>query len=692
MCRLARLTTAAALLAATAGCSPSSGDDGAAAERRVLVLGIDGMDPVLLGELMAAGRMPAFSRVAAAGSFKALTTSDPAQSPVAWSNFISGASPGTHQIFDFIHRDPSPGGTGRAVAPYLSTSKVEPARRDWSIGAGPWRIPLFGSRPVTLRRGGAFWDDLVAGSVKTVIYRLPANYPPPPQEGVSCICGMGTPDLLGTYGEFTFYTPDAPAGGRQVSGGRFVRLRMDDHRGTATLTGPGNFLRKPDERGAVPDLEVVFEVVRDPRADVAKISIGDELVLLNGGEWSDWVPVAFETGIPASAVLEAMQLPTSAPAMVRFYLKAVHPRLELYVTPINIDPLRPATAIGAPADFPRDVAKACGRFYTTGIPEDTKGLRSGALTEDEFLAQVEVLKAERIAQYRLALEQFDQGFLFFYFGHTDQLSHIFWRDRDPQHPAHDPAEARRYGSVIEDAYVEMDGLVGEAMAVLDDDDTLIIMSDHGFTSFRRGFHLNSWLIERGYLVATNPLWRDRQSYLEGVDWTRTQAYGLGLNALYLNQAGRESGGIVQAPEERRRLLTEITEALLEVRDSDGSRVVETVTRVEDVYPGADPALAPDLLVGYAANYRASWATAEGAMPYALFEDNHDRWSGDHCIAPHLVPGILVTNRTVLVDDPDLTDLAPTILSVYGVDPAPHMTGRVLFAEPERLASGRLGGR
>ena len=213
------------------------------------------MDPKLLKGLMDAGRMPNFSKVAGTGTFMPLETSEAPQSPVAWSNFIAGAGPGTHQIYDFIHREPSPDIEGLAILPYLSTSKVEPPERDWALSLGNWRVPLFGGQTVSLRQGGAFWDHLVEHDIKTTIYRVPANYPPPVLEGsrpFQCLCGMGTPDLLGSYGEFTVFTPDAPVTGRTVSGGRFARLRLRDHHGTAILSGPDNYLHKPDDRGRVP--------------------------------------------------------------------------------------------------------------------------------------------------------------------------------------------------------------------------------------------------------------------------------------------------------------------------------------------------------------------------------------------------------------------------------------------------------
>jgi len=650
--------------------------------KRVIILGIDGMDPRLLKDLMDAGRLPNFSKLASAGTFLPLQTSMPPQSPVAWSNFIAGAGPGTHQIYDFIHRDPNPDDESLSIEPYLSTSRVKPPRRNWAITLGSWRIPLFGGKTLPLRRGGAFWDRLVDQGIPTTIYRIPATYPPPVVEGrgeFRCLCGMGTPDLLGSYGEFTLFTPDAPVSGKWVSGGRFVRLELMNHRGKAALIGPDNYLRKPTKGKKAPKLTLEVEVVRDPEENLAKVSVGGHRALLNVGEWSDWIPVEFETGIPASTLLGLLQLPTSVHGMVRFYLKQVHPKLELYATPLNIDPLSQASPIAVPKELAAEIARACGRFYTVGIPEDTKALRSHAFTEEEFLSQVNLLKQERVTQFHYALKHFDRGCLFFYFGHIDQLSHIFWRDRDPEHPGHNPEEASRYGTVVEDEYVQMDALLGETLELLRGDDTLIIMSDHGFTSFRRGFNLNTWLKAQGYLTFTKPAEKHACPSLEDIDWKQTKAYALGLNALHINLLGREKNGIVRV-EDRRSLVREISARLMELRDTNGARIVEKAHIVTDLYPSADPKVAPDVLIGYGETYRASWDTAIGNTPSELIEDNHDRWSGDHCVAHWLVPGILLMNRKVLVEDPNLTDLAPTILSEFGIATPHEMTGRVITAK------------
>ena len=490
---------------------------------------------------------------------------------------------------------------------------------------------------------------------------------------------MGTPDLLGSYGEFSLFTPDAPSRGRQVDGGRFAYLSMLRNRGRAVLIGPPNFLRKPGPGGSQPPLKAVLDIVRDPENRVAKIETAGTIVLLAEGEWSDWVSVEFPTGIPGATVLGAMGATTSVRGMVRFYLKKVHPKFELYVSPINIDPSDPLGPITSPGSFAQELARRHGRFCTLGIPEDTKALTHGALNEEQFLAQCELVAKERAEQYHRALANFRRGCLFFYFGGPDLVQHMFWRDRDPEHPGRDPQQAERYADVIDKTYLHADQLVGDALDAIGDDDILMVLSDHGFTTFRRGFNLNTWLLQNGYTRLVDPAAQGRSELFGNVDWAHAKAYGLGMNGLYVNMAGREKYGLIK-PSGRRSLLEELREKLVAVRDPDGSAVIERVDAVQDIYPGADPMVAPDLIVGYAPPFRASWATVLGKMPRETIEDNLDRWSGTHLIAANLIPGILLANRKIMVDDPRMADIAPTILRAYGISKPAHMTGRALFSD------------
>lgn len=679
--KLVATSAGAALLSS---CGHPAGDSSSAG-RRVLIVAFDGLDPRILRSLMAAGRLPNFSRLARDGSFQQIATSTPPHTPVAFSSIISGTDPGTHQIFDFIHRDPDPK-SNAPLRPYFSTAEADSSEYQRAISLGGWRLPLSGGGVRLLRRGKSFWDYLVAQGIDTDIYYLPANYPAQTPQGPGrfrAISGMGTPDLLGTYGEFTLFSADAPLGGRAVGGGQFTHLDLVGDRGRAELIGPPNFLREPPASGQAEPMKAVVEVVRDRTNPVVKIRISGQTVVLNEGEWSNWVPVEFATGVPGATMLKATGAPTSLWGMVRLYAKQVHPKFELYVSPVNIDPLQPANPITVPASFSRELANRYGRFHTLGIPEDTKALSHGALGEDEFLAQARGGMKERREQFRGALADFRAGCLFFYFGASDLVQHMFWRDRDPEHPGRIPEQAERYGTVIDDIYVEADQIVGEALSAARDGDTLLVMSDHGFTTFRRGFNLNTWLLEQGFLKPQPGNWQGAPNLLVNTDWSRTRAYGLGMNGVYVNDAGREKHGIVKAAA-KRSLLGEVRDKLMEVRDTNGTSIIRRVDLVADLYPTADPAIAPDLIVGYNDGYRASWDTVLGDMPRELVVDNLDRWSGEHLIAAELVPGILLSNRKFAVAEPTIRDIAPTILAAFGVPKPSEMTGQDLFADSRHV--------
>jgi predicted AlkP superfamily phosphohydrolase/phosphomutase len=678
--KFAATSAGAALLSSCRGApriDPASG-------RRVLVVAFDGLDPRILETLMAAGRLPHFSLLKVSGSFKRIATSTPPHTPVAFSSIISGADPGTHQIFDFIHRHPNPT-TSAPFSPYFSTAEADTSEHQWALSLGNWRLPLSGGGVQLLRRGKAFWEHLIARGIDTDVYYLPANYPPPSPDGPGrfrSISGMGTPDLLGSYGEFTMYSGDAPRGGRSVGGGRFTYLELIGDRARAELIGPPNFLREPDAAGRVDPIKIPIDIVRDRTNPVAKLRVSGQTILLGEGQWSDWVPVEFPTEVPGTMLLKATGAPTSLWGMVRFYAKQIRPKFELYVSPINIDPMRPANPITIPDGFSRELAQRHGRFHTLGIPEDTKALSHGALNEEQFLAQAQASMDERREQFRGALGYFQRGCLFFYFGASDLVQHMFWRDRDPEHPGRIPEEAEKFGDVINNIYVEADQVVGEALAGINAGDTLIVMSDHGFTTFRRGFNLNTWLLENGFVQKQKGNWQGADNLLANVDWSKTRAYGLGMNGVYLNAAGREKFGIVQA-DARRSLLGEIRDKLLEVRDN-GKPVIQRIDLTEDIYPNADPEIAPDMIVGYNDSFRASWETVLGEMPRELVVDNLDRWSGEHLISAELVPGILLSNRKIAVRRPSISDIAPTILGAFDIPTPADMTGHNLFEETTRV--------
>ena len=634
----------------TDGCTKSKGSAGVN-KKKVLVLGFDGMDPQILERLVQEGNLPNFQHLMKTGDYKPLRTSIPPQSPVAWSNFITGMNPGGHGLFDFIHRDPE------TMVPYLSTTKTESAKRTISIGN--WVIPLSRGKVSLLRHGKAFWEILEEKGVLSTIFRVPANFPPVADTEVHQLSGMGTPDIQGTYGTFSFYTDEHIDKYGEVSGGKVYPIEVVNNKVQAKLFGPINSFKKD-----APQSTIDFTVFIDSENPVAKIVVQDHQILLKEKEWSDWVRVEFN-------IIPLLQ---KVNGIGRFYLKEVHPHFKLYVTPINIDPSSPALPISTPEDYSEELCEEIGAFYTQGIPEDTKALSAAVLDDGEFFQQTNIVLNEELRMFDYELSRFKSGALFFYVGRVDQLGHMFWRTMDPNHPAYD--RDSRYHHVIEQTYREMDAILEKALQKIDEDTTLIVLSDHGFAPFYRAFNLNTWLKNEGYISVVDD---SESELLQNVDWTKTRAYGLGFNALYLNLNGRERNGIVQPGAEREALMDELSKKLLTIRDSEtGKQVISRVYKSDEIYTGSFVKSAPDLIIGYNREYRSSWETVLGKFPKEILRDNTEKWSGDHLMEADLVPGILLANKKIKSEHPALYDLAPTILAVFGIPRQEGMVGEALF--------------
>jgi predicted AlkP superfamily phosphohydrolase/phosphomutase len=642
------------------------------AQPRVIVVGFDGMDPVRCTQMMDRGELPNLARMRANNGFRPLATTVPPQSPVAWATFINGTDPGGHGVFDFVHRDPA-----RQCAPYYSAAETISSEDGWAIGDYVIPLPFWPfnhQAPQTklLRGGTAFWDYLDEAGVPVRLYDIPANYPPSPSHHghTCCLSGMGVPDLLGTLGgKYQLFSEKALLAREEPGGGGMRRpLVFRENRATGELTGPANVYHRNAPSATIP-----FTIFRHPEKSTARIDIQERSIVLNEGEWSAWQQLDFVLEMPG--LLPDVHLS----GICRFYLQAVHPMLSVYVTPINIDPSDPGEQrISEPAEFVTEISEALGLFYTAGFQEDHKALSNRVFSDAEYKRQADYVLGERLDLMDYAMEEYRDGLLFFYFSSTDLQAHLFWWDSDDKHPIRDPAAAKQYNDVITDLYRRMDDVVGRVVERFGDDATILVMSDHGFANFSRQFNLNTWLRDEGHVRPENCRSLLDPSKGTMVDWGRTKAYGLGLNGLYVNLQGREAQGIVKA-EEREALMTELEDELLAIRDPvTGRPVVKTVYRREDVYHGPYVEAAPDLIVGYHRDYRASWATTLGDLTDEALADNDSAWSGDHCIAADEVPGVLFSNRPILRDEPSLLDLAPTVLDLFAV-PAPEaMAGGSVF--------------
>ena len=607
---------------ALAGCDGESGP----VESSVVVLGFDGMDPMLARQWMDEGKLPNFSRLAEDGHFQELATSNPPQSPVAWSSFATGKGPGRHGIFDFLRRDPE------TYTPNFSISENIPPDR--FIKLFGYQVPLGSGEVRNRRQGEAFWVKAERDEgARASVLRIPVTYPP--DDIHRMLSGMGVPDLLGTQGTYTYYTTTRL--GDSGSSTRTVRVRPDRQgRIESVFEGPPDPLLESGESMTVP-------LVITPAEAGARVRLSDDEVTLASGEWSQWIRVAFDvTG------------PISVTGTVRLLLVQGYPQPRLYVSPIQIDPENPAVEIASPSDFAAELAEDIGLFHTIGMPEETWSLNEEHISDAAWLEMEKTILAEREAMWYETLDKNDSDLVVGAFVQTDRVSHMFYRGLDEQHPRHDDT-APEHRDTIEWIYREADRILGETMDRLGPDDRLIVISDHGFAPFRKAVHLNRWLVDNGYLVLQEGA-SESDVVFSHVDWSQSRAYALGLNGLFLNQAGREGQGIVE-PEEVEALKAEIAAGLEQWTDSDtGEPVVRRVFDGEEAYRGPERSDAPDLVVGYHRGYRASWQTTLGAIPEPLMEPNRQKWSGDHCIDPALVPGVLYSNFIPEVEVASIRDV------------------------------------
>jgi predicted AlkP superfamily phosphohydrolase/phosphomutase len=613
--------------------------------KKVIVIGLDGLDPRLVESLFAAGDLPNLQKLRRLGGFSRVRTTYPAQTPVAWSTFSTGTNPGGHGIFDFIRRDP------RTYLPDFSLNRYEQ------------KNAFLPPRAVNLRRGTPLWDLLSAAGVPSVVLRAPCTFPPDNVRG-RMLAGLGVPDLRGGLGTSTFYTT---AEGVQPQESENVVHVAADRGGTIAthLIGP----RNPKTRG---DLQFDLRVQLDPPGrKVTILSDGQPKKLeVAEGRWSDWLKVKFKAGMFQSVS-----------GMVRFHLVRMAPVFELYASPVNFDPDQPLFAIGAPAEYPRELAARIGTFYTTGMVEDHGGLNNGRFSEEAYLDQCADVLRERESMVRHELDRFQEGLFFCLFDTPDRVQHMFWRFREPAHPANRNDARPDLAGVIDDHYRTCDAIVGRALERADDDTLFIVLSDHGFDSFQRGLHVNTWLHDNGFLALQpgNRPGEEAGDFLRNVDWDRTRAYALGLGSVYLNLKGREEKGVVD-PAEAAGVAGAIARGMAGLADPERGQVgVRSVTTREQMYAGAFAEESPDLVVNFAPGYRVSWSTALGGIPAGLFEDNVKKWGGDHIIDPSLVPGVLFMNRPFRGERASLLDLAPTILAALGVPKGPAMEGESLLA-------------
>jgi predicted AlkP superfamily phosphohydrolase/phosphomutase len=611
-------------------------------KKRVLVLGLDGLEPTIVDSMLQRSELPNFEKLRKTGCYLRVQTTYPAQTPVAWSSFATGTNPGGHGIFDFICRDP------QTYRPDLALSRFEQPKNMFSQ-----------PRIVNRRRGTPVWKVLAKAGVPSTVLRFPCTFPPD-TSGARILAGIGVPDIRGGQGTGTYYTQDQTAQAHEyeriihLDAGNDLRCAVIGPRDTRTAQGADltSELRvRVDAQGR----KLWFETGGASAVEVAERS------------WGPWMQVRFKV-----SMLQSIN------GIVRFYVRQVSPRVEFYASPVNFDPASPVFPISAPPGYAKHLADRLGLFSTLGMAEDHNGLDNGRFDEAAFLTQCDSVCDERERMMWRELEGFDHGFFFVLFDAPDRIQHMFWRGRDPEHPGFEPELTARFDNPIEQCYVRCDKLVGRLLEYQDENTLLIALSDHGFGPFRRCVDTNTWLWQQGLLGLRDNRTPGREIENSSIDWSKTFAYAVGLGGIYLNLRGRESGGIVEEGSEAERVRQTIETGLCGIVDPQTCRpAVAGVVRRERIYSGPYVGEAPDLLVNFRPGFRVSWQSSLGGFADHLFEDNTRRWSGDHIVDPPSVPGVLFMNRSSCCSEPQMVDLAPTILRHLDVPTHEAMEGKCL---------------
>ncbi len=697
-----------------------------AASQRVVVLGFDGVDWKLAREMMDEGQLPNLQALAKKGSFLKLISTNPAQSPVAWSTIITGLNPGKTGITGFLKR---PLGDRASYAPELATAAVvwtETTRSWWLVAIVVlvvWAVPfvivrrrkllrlLLPSglavpagvvvavlvslipeqvpRVVCTRKGTTVWEIADEHDIPSTVLWAPISFPPRPLKHSRVLCGLGVPDARGMPYSWMVFDAREKRVRETETGGIVAPLVRKNGSYTATVRGPLKLdarleierLREMRREGeldpASADEKIVHlcreEALRELSLDDGDVEFEGRSEKLSPGGWSD----TYSAGFPVAPL-------AGVRTVTEFYLVRRGEEPRLFMGPLSFDPAHPPAVadLSYPRSYSRELARRYGSFKTPGWSVATHPVKDDEA--DDALLATDVLRTEEMHKKMCLgeLSRDDWRLFFAVFEDPDRIQHIFWRHTDPAHPRHDPELARQWGGFIREFYVWIDGVVGEARRIAPDAH-FIVLSDHGFASVRRLLNINTWLLKEGYLVLTS---EGRHMSLENlragtmgahIDFSKTRAYSLGLGKVFINLKGREPLGIVE-PEDRRGLVLEICRGLEAIRDGTNVVVKRAYPRWEMMH-GPEAEGAADIFLGFMPGYRVSWQTCLLGVPPRVLEDNKFTWSGDHCsLDPEEIPGIFISDVPARGEVIQAVEVAPSMLALLGLSAREGRDGQTVF--------------
>jgi len=659
-------------------------------KQKLVILGFDGMDPRLVQKWMDEGKLPNMRKLAKGGSgVQPLGTTHSPESPTAWASFATGVNAGKHNIYDFLIRDTA------SYLPDLGMVHFEPPRFILNY------IPI--SKPVvqSIRGGTSFWVTAGRAGVRSSMLTVPVTFPPEEVPNGELLSGLPLPDIRRTMGTFYYFGTDLSRyeEGNTEFGGILKRLVFDGDVAQTELVGPPNPIVKQRLRelranrpaSAMSELDKMNIAELEAREDVrlpvtihwnragksATVDVGDNSVYLSEHGWSKWINLDF-----------TINLLVRVHGMAQIYLIGAGPELQLYISPVNWKPDNPPAPMSSPASLSADLYERLGPYRTLGWAEATWPLNEDRIDEKTFMEDLYRAFDDRaqVILQRIDAKQWD--LLVGVIESTDRVQHMMWRLIDPAHPMYDKALAARYGDAIERVYRKCDEFIGEVMSRVGATTPILIVSDHGFHSFRQSVNLNTWLVQEGFMAIQGQqpgekklqdLFGGSGTFWENVDWSRTKAYAMGLGQIYVNLQGREGHGIV-SPADSNAVQNALVGRLLTMTDpKTGARIVDAVYKRDDIYTGPFLKNASELQVGLADGYRVSWQSTLGGSPPGLVYANMKKWSGDHGSYDYKqTSGTLISSRPLRGSRADIVDIAPTVLKYFGVPIPSDIDGKPIF--------------
>jgi predicted AlkP superfamily phosphohydrolase/phosphomutase len=655
--------------------------------QKLVVLGFDGMDPALVVRWLKAGQLPNLARIASQGGLYPLATTHSPESPTAWASFATGVNPGKHNIYDFLVRDTS------TYFPDLGMVRREPPRFLFDY------IPIAKPKVFSLRGGTSFWVTAGRAGVRSSVLTVPVTFPPEDVPNGELLSGLPLPDIRGTMGTFSYFATDLSRyeEGNTEMGGILRRLVFDRNVAQTELVGPPNpIIRKQiqairqkglsltdadrtqlAELQAREDVRIPFTIRWHRPEKTATVEIEGQSILLEPGKMSRWIDLDFRVNFFVRVH-----------GMMQLLLMNAESELQLYASPVNWKPDNPPVPMSAPASFSGDLYHRLGNYRTLGWAEATWPLNEGRMDEHTFMEDLYKAFDDRAQVILNRLDAHDWDVLVGVIESTDRVQHMMWRLIDPEHPMYDAALATKFGDAILRVYRRADTFVGEVVERLEPGTQILIVSDHGFHSWRKAVNLNTWLVQNGYMTLQGQQPGEKKlddlfgggTFWENVDWSRTRAYAMGLGQIYFNLRGREARGIVSPGSEAKQLADELSANLLTMKDpDDGSPIVRAVYKRDDVYSGAYLQNASELQVGMEDGYRVSWQTTLGGSPQGIVYPNMKKWSGDHGGYDFATTaGVLISSRRVEAQSPSIVDIAPTVFKYFGLAIPKEIDGKALF--------------